>query len=188
MAADKYDIIMIGGSAGSLHVISELIDALPESFQTPVVVVMHRLRNVQSEMTRLVSDKRRLKEPEDKEFIAAGTMYLAPQNYHLMVEADKSFALDYSELVNYSRPSIDVSFQSTAPVYESRALVILLSGANKDGAAGVASVLEHGGTALVQRPDLAEYKSMPEAALRMNSNAQGLSITEMISFIKDNCK
>lgn len=188
MPEDKYDIIIIGGSAGSLQVISELIDALPGSFLTPVVVVMHRLRNVQSEMTRLVSEKRRLKEPEDKEFILPGTMYLAPQNYHLMVEADKSFALDYSELVNYSRPSIDVSFQSAAPVYGERTLVILLSGANKDGAKGVASVLDHGGTALVQRPDLAEYKSMPEAALRLNSNAQPLSIEQMIRFIKDNCK
>lgn len=183
MKDKKYDIITIGGSAGSIAVLTSILDALPDHLQVPVVIVLHRLRNVQSEMGRLLSAKRRIIEPEDKEAVKPRNIYLAPQNYHLMLEADKTFMLDYSELVNYSRPSIDMTFSSVADVYGSRALAILLSGANKDGAAGMRDIVAAGGTGIVQDPATAAFVAMPQAALEMSKGIHVLSVEDIIKFI-----
>lgn len=183
MKNKKYDIITIGGSAGSIAVLSRILDALPDYVQTPVVIVLHRLRNVQSEMGRLLTSKRRIIEPEDKEAVKARNIYLAPQNYHLMLEADKTFMLDYSELVNYSRPSIDMTFSSVAEVYGDRALAILLSGANKDGAIGMRDIIAAGGTGIVQDPATAAFVAMPQAALEMSKGIHALSVEDIIKFI-----
>ncbi|WP_343673067.1 chemotaxis protein CheB [Chitinophaga sp.] len=183
MKNKQYDIITIGGSAGSIAVISAILNALPDQVQTPVVIILHRLRNVQSEMGRLLSSKRRIIEPEDKEAVKPRHIYLAPQNYHLMLEADKTFMLDYSELVNYSRPSIDMTFSSVAEVYGSRALAILLSGANRDGAAGMCDILAAGGTGIVQDPASAAFETMPQAALEMCKGVYILSVEDIIEFI-----
>jgi two-component system, chemotaxis family, protein-glutamate methylesterase/glutaminase len=178
-----YDIITIGGSAGSLSVLSEILNALPRELRMPVVIVLHRLRNVDSEMGRLLSSSKHISEPEDKEPVKDHHFYLAPQNYHLMVEADRTFMLDYSELVNYSRPAIDMTFSSIADVYGERALAILLSGANKDGAEGMAQIISAGGTGLVQDPETAAFEAMPQAAIDRCRDAKVLSIDEIIKFI-----
>ena len=183
MKSKQYDIIVIGGSAGSISVLTTLLEGLPDYLQTPIVIVLHRLRNVQSEMGRLLSAKRRIIEPEDKEAVKPRHIYLAPQNYHLMLEADRTFMLDYSELVNYSRPSIDMTFSCIADVYGSKALAILLSGANKDGAAGMYEILEAGGTGLVQDPATAAFEAMPQAAIELCKGVQILSVEEIIKFI-----
>ena len=124
-----------------------------------------------------------VREPDDKEVIQPNSIYLAPQNYHLLVEADRSFSLDYSELVNYSRPSIDVTFESLAGVYGSRVLVVLLSGANDDGARGMEAILSNGGQAIVQDPATADYAAMPQAALERNPTALVLSPDGIIQFL-----
>lgn len=180
---DRYDVIAIGGSAGSLAVITEILDALPPHINTPVVIVLHRLRNVRSEMSRLLSTKRTISEPEDKEPVKEHCIYLAPQNYHLLVEAEKTFMLDYSELVNYSRPSIDMTFSSIADVYGEKALGILLSGANKDGAAGLCQIVAAGGMGIVQDPQTADFEVMPRSALDMCNGVKCLSVTDMIKYI-----
>lgn len=178
-----YDIIAIGGSAGSLAVLTDILDALPRNMRMPVVIVLHRLKNVESEMGRLISPKKHITEPEDKEAVKDHHFYLAPQNYHLMIEADRTFMLDYSELVNYSRPSIDMTFSSIAEAYGSRALAILLSGANKDGAAGLCQIIGAGGTGLVQDPKTAAFEVMPQSAIDLCRDVKVLTIDEIIKFI-----
>lgn len=180
---NSFDVITIGGSAGSLLVLTDILDALPDHRVTPVIIVLHRLRNVQSEMGRLLSTKIRIIEPEDKEPVREHCIYLAPQNYHLMVEADKTFMLDYSELVNYSRPSIDMTFSSIADVYGPRALGILLSGANKDGAAGLCQIMAAGGRGIVQDPRTAAFEAMPQSAIEMCEGVQILTIENIKKII-----
>lgn len=184
----SYDIITIGGSAGSLPAVQAIIDALPTPLHVPVVIVLHRLRNVQSEMSRLLSLKKKISEPEDKEKIRAGCMYLAPQNYHLLVEADKTFMLDYSEPVHYSRPSINMTFSSVAEVYGNRAMGILLSGANADGADGLCQIMEAGGLGIVQDPVSAAFSVMPQSAIDRCPGVHVLTIPYMIDMILQELK
>ncbi|MBW8683746.1 chemotaxis protein CheB [Chitinophaga rhizophila] len=180
---NRFDAIAIGGSAGSLAVLTDILDSLPHQLRPPVVIVLHRLRNVQSEMGRLLSTKRKIVEPEDKEPVKEHCIYLAPQNYHLLIETERTFMLDYSELVNYSRPSIDMTFSSIADVYGERALGILLSGANKDGAEGLCQIIAAGGTGLVQDPRTAAFEAMPQSALEMCAAVKPLSIEDIKKFI-----
>ena len=171
MEKNKFDIITIGGSAGSIGVALILLKSLPVHFQIPIILIIHRMKNITSQLNKLLAKELGIKEvvePEDKEPITAGVIYLAAQNYHLLVEQGNTFSLDYSEPVNFSRPSIDVSFESIARVYKHKTLAILLSGANKDGAAGLGRVIGEGGTAIVQSPETAEYPAMPKAAIDIN--------------------
>lgn len=110
-------------------------------------------------------------------------MYLAPQNYHLLVEEDYSFSLDYSEAVNFSRPSIDVTFSNVADVYGEKALGILLSGANKDGARGLCDIIDAGGKGIVQNPDTAEYSAMPSAGIEYNKRVMIMKPEEIAAYI-----
>jgi two-component system chemotaxis response regulator CheB len=186
---EQYDMILIGGSAGCLDVIVAVLEGLPKDFQVPIVLVIHRMKNTPSKLDKMLARKtgvKQISEPEDKEPVKAGRVYLAPQNYHLLIEADKSFSLDYSEPVNYSRPSIDVSFESFAQVYGPKLLAVVLSGANKDGAAGLETVIGCGGTALVQSPEAAEYASMPLAAIERNPLARPCETEEIVHCILQN--
>lgn len=180
---NRFDVIAIGGSAGSLLVLTEILDSLPHQLVPPVVIVLHRLRNVQSEMGRLLSNTRKIVEPEDKEPVKEHCIYLAPQNYHLLIEAERTFMLDYSELVNYSRPSIDMTFSSIAEVYGARALGILLSGANKDGAEGLCQIIAAGGTGVVQDPRTASFEAMPQSAIDMCAGVKSLTIGDIKKLI-----
>lgn len=182
-----YKVLAIGGSAGSLPVFTQILDALPVQFTYTVVIVMHRMKNVLSEMSKvLVANREELDicEPDDKEVINANKIYLAPQNYHLLIEEDKTFSLDYSEAVHYSRPSIDVTFESIAAVYGSSAVGVLLSGANQDGAAGLSAIINAGGTGIVQDPLTAEYITMPNAAINKNKQIIIKNTKGIIEFIK----
>jgi two-component system chemotaxis response regulator CheB len=166
-------IVVMGGSAGSLPALLHILQNLPAGFAIPVVVILHRLKNAPSELDKILNIKGGLqvREPEDKEAISPGYVYFAPANYHLLAEDDKTFSLDYSEPVQYSRPSIDVSFESVAAVYGAGTTGILLCGSNDDGAAGLRAVTDKGGVALVQRPDTCEYAAMPKAAISKNPAA-----------------
>lgn len=171
-------LILIGGSAGCLNVVVDILKKLPSSFDIPVVVILHRLKNVISEMDKILSfhiSIKKVVEPEDKEIIKTGGIYLAPQNYHLLVEADHSFSLDYSETVLYSRPSIDVTFQSAANIYGKNTIAILLSGTNADGTAGIKRVIDAQGTAIVQDPATADYSFMPQNAIDNNKEVKILA-------------
>lgn len=181
-------LVIIGGSAGSLSVILEIVENLPEDFASPIVIVLHRLKNVSSEMDKILEDAQqhmKIREPEDKEPIRHKHIYLAPQNYHLLFETEKMFSLDYSEPVYFSRPSIDVSFESAAAVFGKKVTAVLLSGANQDGAAGAAAIAEAGGTVIVQDPGSSEYPAMPTAAIEKTNDILILQPVEIANYFKN---
>jgi two-component system, chemotaxis family, protein-glutamate methylesterase/glutaminase len=178
--------IVIGGSAGCVGVIMQILKGLPPAYPIPIIIIIHRQRNVVSEMAKILSvahPAKKITEPEDKEPIKDGCIYLAPQNYHLLIEANYTFSLDYSELVQFSRPSIDVTFESAAEIYKSSLVAILLSGANNDGTSGLQKVIKCKGTAIVQSPDTAEYKAMPENAIENCKGVHILQPAEISSFL-----
>ncbi len=180
-------VIVIGGSAGCITPLISLIGALPQSLKTPVIIVLHRLKNVSSEMDKLLSAHTSTKmviEPNDKEPVKPGCIYLAPQNYHLLLESDYTFSLDYSEAIQYSRPSIDVTFESAAKVYGANVIAILLSGANSDGSNGITTILKKEGSAFIQDPLTAEYPFMPSNAAKQNAQAKVLSPDEIKNYLQ----
>ena len=162
------ELIVIGTSAGGIRAITELLKPLPKNFCLPIVIVLHRLKNASSNLEEVLQHKCaiKIKEADEKEVIEPSTVYLAPANYHLLIEKNKTFSLDYSELVNWSRPSIDITFESAAAIYQKNLLGILLTGANTDGAIGMKAIMDNGGYTIAQNPEAAEVRSMPESAVK----------------------
>jgi len=162
-----FDFIAIGCSAGGIEGLRFLLSEIPPQFSIPIGVVQHRSANSKGMMTRYFTENCALKiiEPDDKEPIEAGCVYFAPANYHMMVGDDRAIHLSVDEPVYFSRPSIDVFFQSAAQVYKNRLLGAVLSGANVDGSAGLKDIKYWGGCTVVQDPKTASHKTMPEAAL-----------------------
>lgn len=176
-------IIVIGGSAGSIAEIMKILKALPLTYKIPIAIILHRVRNIQSGLNLVFSHINLVREPEDKEPLRVGNIYLAPQNYHLLFEKNSSISLDYSEPVHFSRPSIDVSFQSAAQVYGKNAIGVLLSGANEDGTEGIMQIIENGGVALVQSPSSAAFPQMPASAIAQNEQVLVLNTEEIIEYL-----
>ena len=162
----KISLLVIGGSAGSLDVIMQFLAVLPPPDMLAIIIVVHR-KNADSILVELLSGLTTwtVKEAEEKEPIEAGNIYLAPPDYHLLIEMDKTLSLDFSEKVHYSRPSIDVSFETAAEAYGSELACLLLSGANADGVEGLKAVQHFGGITLVQDPEEASVSYMPRQAL-----------------------
>lgn len=162
----KYRVLVIGGSAGSLEGLLQLLPALKDEKELAIILVLHR-RNGESLLSNLLREKTTwsVKEAEEKEAIAAGTIYIAPADYHLLIEQDKTFSLDYSEKVHYSRPAIDVTFEAAAETYGPAAMALLLSGANADGTDGLQKIKEAGGYVMVQDPAEAAVDYMPKSAI-----------------------
>ncbi len=146
MRQDK--LVLIAGSAGSLQVILAVLMAMGRQYPIPVLVVLHRNNVFESSLEELLSTRTNLviKEVEEKEPIVPGVVYLCPADYHVLVEKDLTFSLDYSERVNYSRPSIDVTMRSAADVYGEGLIALLLSGGNADGSDGMEYVQYQGRT------------------------------------------
>ena len=160
-------LIIIGGSAGSLDVLFRMLPALRDDMPYPIVIVLHRKISNDDILVELLSKKTSLKvrEAEEKAVQMPGKIYIAPGDYHLLFEQNKTFSLDASEKVNYSRPSIDVTFRSAADVYGAGLICVLLSGANADGSDGLAYVKSKGGMTVAQDPATAEVPYMPEQAI-----------------------
>lgn len=179
-------LIIIGGSAGSLQVIMSIIAAIGPGFPLPILIVVHRNGVVDSSLEELFSTKTRatVKEVEEKEIIIDGTIYLAPADYHVLIEADRTFSLDYSERVNFSRPSIDVTFRCAADVYQKDLACVILSGGNADGAEGMEYVKGKGGLVVVQDPISAEVPYMPQHAVARVPVDFIISAEELPSFIR----
>jgi two-component system chemotaxis response regulator CheB len=159
--------VVIGGSAGSLQVILYILSRLPYDFSVPVVIILHRKYDHDSGLTEVLAHRSglKVKEAEDKEPVLPGTVYLAPADYHLLIEQNHTFSLDDSEKVNYSRPSIDVTFQTAAEAYGPGLIAILLSGANSDGTDGLMDTRRSKGTLIVQDPADAQVPYMPQSAI-----------------------
>jgi two-component system, chemotaxis family, protein-glutamate methylesterase/glutaminase len=165
MKPDKF--LIIGGSAGSLQVVLSLLAAIGDDFSIPVLIVLHRNGGFESSLEDLFSTRTRLpiREVEEKDPLHAGTIYLCPADYHVLLERDHSFSLDYSERVHYSRPSIDVTFRSAADIFGPGLICLLLSGGNADGAEGMQYAQERGGLTVVQDPATADVPYMPQQAI-----------------------
>lgn len=162
-------VVILGGSAGSLDVLLEVLPAIKSTKLFSYIIVLHRKESPHNDiLTRLLASKCsiQVKEVEDKEKIYADQIYIAPAGYHLFIEKDASFSLDVSEKVNYSRPSIDVSFSMAAEAFHKDLIGILLSGANADGTQGLHQIKHYGGVCIAQDPQTTRIPNMPEFAIK----------------------
>lgn len=162
----RCEAFIIGGSAGSLDVLLKVLPVIKPEISFPIIIVIHRKHGADSLLPDLLSGKTKLrvKEVDEKEKIEPGTIYIAPSDYHLLIEQDHTFSLDYSEKINYSRPSIDATFQTASEVYKDKLACLLLSGSNSDGVNGLETVKLWGGKTLVQDPATAQVSYMPAQA------------------------
>lgn len=178
-------MIAIGASAGGIEAISVLLRALPASFDMPVAVVLHLPPNRPSLLPDLFARHCALpvREAQDKEPLQRGTVYVGPPNYHLLVEPGGLLSLSCDPPLHYSRPSLDMLFESAALAYRERLLAILLTGASVDGAAGLATVRRLGGAAWVQDPDQAQASFMPLAAIRQGAADRVLRLEDMANLL-----
>lgn len=181
-----FDLIVVGASWGGLDALTVLVRGLPAGFEVPVAIVQHRAPDAQSFLSDLLQQwtGRKVLEPEDKEPIEPGHIYIAPANYHLLVETGH-FSLTTEAPVRYSRPSIDVMFGSAAHAYGRRLIGVVLTGANEDGSRGLQCVEEYGGYCVVQDPATAEVATMPEAALRRVPSAAKLPLADISAHLVD---
>jgi len=186
MNAAKPEAVVIGGSAGSLEALSQILPKLPHDFSLPILIVIHLPPERNSVFAEVLQNKCMIpvREAEDKEPISAGTVYFAPPDYHLLVETTRVLSLSCDEPHLYSRPSIDVLFESAADVFGPALVGIILSGANQDGAQGLKVIAEEGGRAIVQSPDEAGSCPMPLAALETCPMAGVLRAADIAEFLK----
>lgn len=181
----NYELIVIGASWGGLHAVGEILPALPHDTDAAVVVAQHRRANsVEGGLAGLLQVRATLPvvDVDDKAPIERGQVYLAPPDYHLLIQRGY-FSLSKEAHVHYARPSIDVLFQSAADAYRERVIGVILTGANADGAHGLAEVKRRGGVAVVQDPGTAERHEMPAAALAMTAADAVLPLSEIGPFL-----
>jgi two-component system chemotaxis response regulator CheB len=180
------EAVVIGASAGAVDALSALLPALPVQYKLPVIIVVHVPNDKRSVLVDLFQAKCGIKvqEAEDKEPICGGTVYFAPPDYHLLVERDKTLSLSSDEPVLYSRPSIDVLFESAADAYGPGLIGVVLTGANQDGANGIKAVFASGGAAVVQNPEGAFSSAMPAAAIEACPGACVLSLEEIAAYLQ----
>lgn len=160
-------MIVIGTSAGGLYALGKLLNPLPENFPLPIVVVQHRSKehNELLEEVLQIKCKIKIKQADEKESVHGGIVYIAPPDYHLLIEKDLTFSLTADAQVLHSRPSIDVLFESAALACKDKLVGILLTGANNDGTAGMKEIKKNGGTTIAQDPEEADFPYMPQAAI-----------------------
>ena len=183
---ERIDAVVIGASAGGVEALYEILPALPASFRPALLIVLHLPRERPSLLVEIYENRCALPvgEAEDKEPVEPGTVYFAPPDYHMLVEKSRQIALSTDEPVHYSRPSIDVLFESAADVYADRLLGIILTGANADGAAGLHAIHRAGGVTVVQQPDSAKVPVMVVSALQRNPADFVLSLPEIAELLK----
>jgi two-component system chemotaxis response regulator CheB len=184
---NSYKAVVIGGSAGSFQGIVKILAHLPKDFPLPIIMALHRLKHVRNGFVEALSIKSvaQVLEPHDKEPIKKGGIYLAPSNYHLSVELGNNFALSTEDMVNNSRPAIDITLGTAAYVYREKLIGILLSGANRDGGLGMKHIKEKGGLTIIQEPTECMIDTMPKAALALTKIDFTLKIDEIIEFLKE---
>ena len=184
---NKIEVLVIGGSAGAFDVLSQIIPKIKPSINFAIIIILHRKISNANSISRFFSSKTLLTvtECEEKESILPAHIYFAPADYHLLVENNRTFSLDYSEKVNYSRPSIDITFKNLADIYQQNLAALLLSGANADGVDGLKYVQENNGTTIVQHPNSAEVKYMPQQAIKQLNVNYVLNIEQIVTLINN---
>lgn len=181
----KFKAVVIGTSAGGLHALLSILEGLPAKFSIPIIIVQHRSKDQRDLLEFVLQSKCeiKIKQADEKEDIEDGVVYIAPPDYHLLVEHNETFSLTSDEQINYSRPSIDVLFETAAMVYRESLVAIILTGANKDGADGIRTVQEYGGLTIAQNPNEAEFSVMPESAIKTHSVKRILTLEEIKKFL-----
>jgi two-component system chemotaxis response regulator CheB len=179
------EAIVIGASAGGLSALKSIFAHLPPEFRVPLIIVQHQPADFGDALALSLNRQCPVpvKEADEKEAVLPGKAYLAPANYHLLIEDDRTFSLSVDERVNFSRPSIDVLFETAAEVYRSGLMGIILTGASEDGSRGLKAVKDHGGLTLVQDPRSAEAEAMPLAAINTADPDLVLPLTEIGPYI-----
>jgi two-component system chemotaxis response regulator CheB len=182
-----YELVVIGASWGGLRALGMVLDGLGDAATASVVIGQHRGPEGGERLGPLLQRHTRLpvREAEDKDRLTPGTVYLAPPDYHTLIEADGSIALSTEAAVRHARPSIDVLFRSAAEAYRERCVGVVLTGANDDGARGLARIKQLGGVAVVQEPGTAERREMPAAALAATDADAVLPLEEIGLFLRD---
>ena len=186
MTGQREGAVIIGASAGALDALSLILPRLGSDFPLPIVVVVHVPPDKRSVLAAIFDAKCRLRavEAEDKEPLEAGVIYFAPPDYHLLIEDRDTIALSNEDQVLFSRPSIDVAFESAAEVWGKALTGIVLTGANQDGASGLKAIAAAGGTAIVQDPREAYARAMPEAAIEACPDALVLKAGGIVSYLQ----
>jgi len=187
MPRSDYAVVVIGGSTGSLDVLLPVLAAIQPPLTVALIVVVHRKNTSSSGLVDLLSLKTSVPvyEVDDKDELKPGNIYLAPADYHLLVERDGTFSLDDSEKVHYSRPAIDVTFESAADVYGSATVGILLSGANADGTRGLNAIKQAGGLTAAQLPETALAAFMPQQAIDNVAVDRVLDVPGLVQFLNE---
>jgi two-component system chemotaxis response regulator CheB len=184
-----YGVIAVGASWGGLDAVGTLLDGIPPELEQPIVIAQHRspdsVRGMLEQLLQRHSD-RPVSEPGDKQPVEARHVYVAPSDYHLLVDG-RRFSLSVDGRVQYARPSIDVLFESIAEAYRDGAIGIVLTGENADGAAGLTAIKRNGGIAVVEDPRTAARKTMPEAALEAIEPDAVLPVGEIGEFLRVLC-
>lgn len=186
MTTNPIEAVVIGASAGAVQALLEILPALPDTYPLPILIVVHVPPDRASALPDLFAARCRLpvKEAEDKEVALPGVVYFAPADYHLLVEHGGSLALSVDDPVNYSRPAIDVLFESAADAFGPALVGIVLTGANHDGAAGLKAIAEAGGLTIVEDPASAASATMPAAAIVACPTARVLDLPRIIDFMQ----
>jgi two-component system chemotaxis response regulator CheB len=184
----SFEIVVVGASYGGLAALQTLLPELAPEFPLPVVVVQHRRKDSDDGLCEYLRKRSRLPlvEPNDKDKVEPGHVYLAPRDYHLLIERS-IFALSTESPVGFARPSIDVLFESAADVYRDRIVGVILTGANADGAKGLARIKALGGLTVVQDPESAESRAMPDAAISGVAVDRVLPLQEIAPFLNELC-
>jgi len=180
-------VLLLGGSAGSFKLLFKLVKLLPKNLGKTVIIVIHRKKNFFSEIEKLFAENSRmlLAEISDKEPVRINTIYIAPPNYHTLIENEGFFSLDVSEPVWYSKPSIDVTFESVAEVYKQQVTAVLFSGANQDGAEGLLKLRQKGALTIAQDPQEAEMSEMPQSAIDIHAAQYVLRTDEIFELLEN---
>jgi two-component system chemotaxis response regulator CheB len=181
----NFSAVVVGGSAGGIQAVSRLVADLPPDFPLPVVVVLHQHPDSNNCWHDLLRTRTSLPvlEALDKMPLTAGTIHCAPANYHLLLESDFSLALSVDEKINFARPSIDLLFSSAAEVFGPALIGVILTGANNDGAGGLADIAAGGGITIVQSPTSAEWPIMPSAALKAVPGALSIDLERIAAVL-----
>ena len=179
-------MLLLGGSAGSFKLLFRAVKYLTPSLNKTVIIIIHRKKNFLSEIEKLFAENSRmyLREVGDKDSIENNAIYIAPANYHTLIENETQFSLDVSDAVWYSKPSIDVTFESAADVFKNKCTAILLSGANQDGAEGLLKLRKQGSLTIVQDPADAEMADMPNAAINIKAADYILNTEEIFQLLQ----
>jgi two-component system chemotaxis response regulator CheB len=181
----RYEAIVIGVSSGGMNAMKIMFSLLPKNFSTPIIIVQHIGARSDGHFIKLLNNQSNvsIKEADEKEKIENGNVYIAPPNYHLMIERDKTFSLTIEERVNYARPSIDVLFESAADVYKDKLIGVILTGSSSDGTTGLKKIKEYGGLTIAQDPKTAESGYMPASAIAVVPMDFILSLEEIIKLL-----